>query len=107
MTRRRDIQQLLKTGRRYSTPALMLRASPNLRSFQRVTVVVGLAVSKRATMRNTLKRQLRHILKDELKGSRIGADIMLSTKAAALRLGRDERVSAVRFLLGRANLLKR
>ena len=79
LRRHRDIQQILKTGLRLSTPALMLRYLPNRRTKPRVTVVVGTTVSKRAVVRNRLKRQLRHVLMAELKGRSVGFDPVRSS----------------------------
>jgi ribonuclease P protein component len=107
LARHRDIQRILKTGRRVSTPALMMRHLPNERTYPRVTVVVGTAVSKRATVRNKLKRQLRELLRHELKGVAVGADIMLSTRAAALKHDYQALGEMVHFLLQRAGILNR
>lgn len=102
--RRRDIERVLKTGRRVSAPELLLRVLPNRVGHVRATVVVGTVVSKSAVIRNRLKRQLRHILRAELPKTAIGVDLMISTKAAALKLEKDQKIALVRSLLKRARI---
>lgn len=70
----------------------------------RVTVVVSVAVAKRATVRNRLKRQVRHLLRQELQDRDVlgrGVDLMVSPRVAILREPKEVRQRALRELLSR------
>ncbi len=105
LSRQRDIQRVLKSGRRFPSPALMLRCAPNRLEHPRVAVVVGTVVSKRATVRNRIRRQLRHLLAAELKHSKRGVDLMLSVKSPALTLDAEHRQALVHLLLQHARVI--
>ncbi|PJE75732.1 ribonuclease P protein component [Candidatus Uhrbacteria bacterium CG10_big_fil_rev_8_21_14_0_10_48_11] len=104
LRRRKDIDAVLRRGRRFPHPLLMLRAMPSVTKSPRVTVVVGVAVSKRATVRNRLKRQLRHLLRQQLNernATTIGMDLMVSPRAAILKEPSEVRAKALAQLLDR------
>ncbi|OGL85943.1 ribonuclease P protein component [Candidatus Uhrbacteria bacterium RIFCSPLOWO2_02_FULL_48_12] len=101
---RRDINFLLRRGRQINVPGLTLRFLPTANSYPRATVVAGVAVSKKATVRNRLKRQVRHLLASEIKLLNRGVDIMLTIRPPLLKLTKDERLAAVKEALRRARL---
>ena len=105
LSRRRDIERVLKTGRRLSTPLMTVRHLPNGLAKPRVTVVVGTVVSKRAVARNRIKRQTRHELRQLLGGLQVGVDLMISLKPAILKTASQERQSSLRYLLERAGII--
>lgn len=79
LRRRRDIERILKRGRRVSAPGFTIRSLPNPIGGLRVTVVVGTAVEKRAPARNRLKRQVRHQLRGLLTPN-TAIDLMVTLK---------------------------
>ena len=66
LSKTKDITAVLKRGRTLPSRYFLIRYLPNILSHHRVTVVAGLKISKKATVRNRLKRQIREILKQEL-----------------------------------------
>ena len=104
LRRRRDIYLVLRGSRPINVLGLTLRTRYTTNSFPRSTVVVGSAVSKRATVRNRIKRQLRHQLAVELKSLRRGVDLMLIVRTPLLKQTSAERLATLRTVLRRARL---
>ena len=84
LTRRRDFARVNAAGKSVYTPALRLRWVFTGQPASRFAVVVSTRVSKLATKRNRLKRQLRTVLRSEMKRSKPGFDAVLSAASSAL-----------------------
>lgn len=67
LTRARDIRQVLRSGRSRRGKTLLVRFVPHTGATARFAVVVSTKVSKKATVRNRLKRQIRDLLKRHLQ----------------------------------------
>ena len=84
LTRRRDFARVSAAGKSVYTPALRLRRVVTGRTTSRFAVVVSSRVSKHATKRNRLKRQLRTALRQQLAHVKPGFDVVLSAAPSAL-----------------------
>jgi ribonuclease P protein component len=84
LTRRRDFARVSAAGKSVYTPSLRLRWVVTGRPASRFAVVVSSRVSKHATKRNRLKRQLRTVLRQQLKQVKPGFDTVLSAAPQAL-----------------------
>jgi ribonuclease P protein component len=104
LRRRRDIARLLRQGRSVSLPSLHLRLYRTPLAQPRATVVVGSKVSKRATVRNRLKRQLRAELSAALRSVTGGLDLMLTVRPPFLAATTAQRRAALAELFRRARL---
>ena len=82
----KDIARVLKSRRSVFESAAGLKYVANGRQVNRVTVVVGLKVSKNATDRNRVKRQYREIVRLMLPGLKPGHDILILVSKPALNL---------------------
>lgn len=102
---KRDIVAVLKRGRIFRNSFFMVRVLANRLPHPRTTVVISTAVSKRANIRNKIKRQLRHILINELKNINRGFDLMVSVRPTVLKISLEERRRALLDLLWRARLI--
>ena len=102
LRRRKDIGLLLRRGRQVNTSGITLRFRLTTNSYPRSTVVAGLAVSKKAVIRNRAKRQLRHLLAAEIKYLTRGVDIMLTIRPPFLKQTKGERLAALQEALRRA-----
>lgn len=103
----KDIKKVLRQSRRAMHPALMVRARRTDLSVVRSTVVVSSSVSKKATVRNRIKRQVRHQLRDLLKtakGEAAGYDIMVTVKTPLLTTSTSERRAIITSLLNKAGI---
>lgn len=103
--RERDVQAILRKGRRYSATGMTLRILKTNLTHPRATIVVGTKIDKRATVRNRIKRQLRHVLREELLQASAmaeGIDIMVSLRPEILKMDNTSRRRALRFALTQA-----
>lgn len=78
-----DFQKIWKSGRSFYTKILGFKAAKTGREFSRLGIVVGNKISKKATERNRLKRQLREILAKRICQIGPGWDIVVSALPAA------------------------
>lgn len=108
LSKRRDIQAVLTRGRLFHSPGLIMRVLPTQESNQRITVVVGTVVDKRAVVRNRVKRQIRHLLREILKDApkMLSFDMMVTVKKALLEQSPAFRREQLLILLRRAGVLK-
>lgn len=104
LRRRSDINTLLRRGRQINIPGMTLRYFFSRHTHPLSTVVVGAVVSKKATVRNRLKRQLRHWLAAEIKSLNRGVNIMLTIRPPYLKLTNKERQVILKEALRRAHL---
>lgn len=84
LRRRSDFRRVYERSRALSTPSLIFRyqwAAQGRRA--RVGIVVGSKVSKRATVRNRIKRQLREAIRPMI-GSEAGYDLVIIARPKAL-----------------------
>ncbi|KKU48691.1 ribonuclease P protein component [Candidatus Uhrbacteria bacterium RIFCSPLOWO2_12_FULL_46_10] len=100
--RRKDISLVLRRGRQINIPGLTLRFRRTNNTLPRCTVVVGTVVSKKAVIRNRLKRQMRHLLAAEIKSLNYGVDIMLTIRPPLLSKTKKERLVILKEALRRA-----
>jgi ribonuclease P protein component len=87
LSREQDFKSIFKTGRRFQGMYYLIRVLPNNRDFSRVSVVVSLKVSKKAVVRNRLKRQTRAIIEKFWNHITIPTDILITVHSGAV--GRD------------------
>lgn len=82
----RDFKTILKFGRSFYTPNLKLRALKNKLEHSRFGFVIGLKTSKKATIRNRLRRQVRETVRLLLldKKAAIGFDAMINIGAGLI-----------------------
>ncbi len=75
VTTDKDIKRVLKLGRRFSAPEFSLHTLQNTLNHPRMCVIVASGVSKKAVVRNRLKRQVRESLRLLIKEGKIGYTI--------------------------------
>ena len=77
LKKRKDFERVFKEGKRYNEKFLFLVTAPNHLSFPRFGFVVNLKVSKKATVRNKIKRRLREIIRGFLPEIKKGIDCVI------------------------------
>ena len=97
-------QFVIKRGHSLNGGALRLKWAPARAAPSRATVVVGLTVSKRATARNRLKRQLREALRPLLPILQSPAVLMVFANKNAVGRSFTELQAELTALLKRARL---
>lgn len=83
LSRKRDVERVSR-GRPVHAPHLTLRVAPNRLGVVRATVVAGLKVSKRATIRNRAKRIARETIRRHLAAIQPGTDLVVHLKPSAV-----------------------
>jgi ribonuclease P protein component len=77
LNKTKDIETVMKKGRAFYSPFLMLKVRANTLGLTRFTVVVPNRVSKKAVKRNLIKRRLREIIRLALPTVETGADVVI------------------------------
>lgn len=106
LSRARDFKKINSTGRSYYSPFLKLRFVSNGLPDSRCAVVVSTRVSKKATVRNRIKRRIAEILRLNFDKIRSGYDVVCYASARAVDVEYAELENQVGSLLAKAKLLK-
>ena len=72
-----DIKGILKSVRSFREGFLILKIKNNDLNFSRFAFLISLKISKKATIRNRLKRKLREIIRLNLGRIKSGVDVIL------------------------------
>ncbi|MEA3272668.1 MAG: ribonuclease P protein component [Patescibacteria group bacterium] len=90
LSKSKEIEKVYKNGKSFFSKTLGIKVLKNNLEHSRFAVVVGLKVSKKATKRNRVKRQLREILRLNLKKMKSGFDVMVITLPGVIDKKYDE-----------------
>ena len=77
LTKERDFNQTFRLGKSCFAKLLGIKAKKNNLANSRFGIVVANKVTKKATQRNKVKRQLREVIHGELKRVRPGYDFLI------------------------------
>lgn len=81
LVKRKDFEKVYKFGRYSSAGSIGLKFAENGAEKTRLGIVVGIKFSKRAVLRNKVKRQIRDILRKNLEKIKKGFDVAISVRA--------------------------
>jgi len=101
-----QIQKVKKEGRLYNQKDVSVLVSPNNLPTSRFGFVVSLKVSKRAVVRNRVKRVLRKVVLDLLEKTCSGYDVLFLTKSSIQETNETEISRQVESLFLQAKILK-
>jgi ribonuclease P protein component len=73
----KEFDRVFKTGQSFYGKVLGLKAAPNNLGITRFGIMVSLKVSKKAVVRNKIKRQIRAIISQELSLLKPGKDLVI------------------------------
>ncbi len=76
---KKDFDNVFKKGRRVKGDFLFLKILENNLDASRFAFVVGLKISKKAVIRNKIKRRLRYIVREKFSDIQKGIDVMIIT----------------------------
>lgn len=77
LKKKKDIERVLKKGRGIKEDFLILKIIRNDLNQIRIGFIVSQKVSKKANIRNKVKRRLREMVRAKLKEIKVGRDIIL------------------------------
>jgi len=105
LTKEKDFQKIFRTGKTFVEKFIVLKLLPNGLDFSRFAFAVGLKISKKAVIRNKIKRQLGEIIRVAWDDIRQGCDVivLLKKEIAGKDYGEIERTT--RDALRKAGLL--
>jgi ribonuclease P protein component len=77
VTKDKEFDRAFKTGQSFYTKLFGIKAANNDLPVVRLGVLVSTKVSKKAVVRNKLKRQIREIIQKDLPKLKIGKDLVV------------------------------
>jgi ribonuclease P protein component len=77
LKRRKDIERVFKMGERFKENFLSLKVIKNNLESSRFAFVVSRRISKKATLRNKVKRKLSELVRFKMKKVKKGIDLIL------------------------------
>lgn len=84
LVKQKDFEKVFKQGRAYYTKLFGTKTLANQLEFNRFGIVISTKVSKKATERNRLKRQVRQAVRDLDKNLKSGLDLVIIVLPAIL-----------------------
>jgi len=79
LKKKKDFEKVLKEGRGIKEDFLILKVKKNKSKKLRFGFVVSKKISKKAVVRNKIKRRLREVIKERIKKIDKGLDIIIIT----------------------------
>jgi ribonuclease P protein component len=106
LIKEKDFKKINALGRSFFSSGLKLKYLANNQELSRFALIVSTKISKKATQRNRLKRQLREIIRLNQGKVKSGYDIIILTRGSVLNKDYQELEKNVLALLTEAGLLK-
>lgn len=106
LNKNKDFERVAKTGQGIYVKEVGIKWAKNSLNFSRFGIVVPLKISKKAVVRNKIKRRIRAIVFQNLKTIKPGYDIMILVKPEIINLDFWELKEKLEILLNRARLLE-
>jgi len=78
LTKKKDYDNVIRNGRVFNTPLFRLRTIKNNLGLTRVGIITSLKISKKSTVRNRLKRQVREVFRLNVAKIQPGYDIVIT-----------------------------
>ncbi len=101
LVKSRDIQRVLRLGRYVRSPRINIKHAANPKGGQRFAFVVSTKVSKRATVRNRIRRQLRALVAAQMQSFPRDRDYVIMLSSTKPLPGRPELVQDLTSILMR------
>lgn len=105
LTAEKDFNRIFKRGRSVSGKGLGLKVAPNRLEVSRFAFVVSTKVSKKAIVRNRLKRQMREIVHEIVKDLRQGRDVVVMARKESVDMEFGAMKESLRKAFKKAGLL--
>lgn len=105
LTAEKDFNRIFKRGRSVHGQGLGLKIALNQLEVSRFAFVVSTKVSKKAVVRNRLKRQMREIVHEVLKDMKQGTDVVVMARKEIVDIEFDVLRESLLKALKKAKLL--
>lgn len=107
LTKKKDLERVFRKGEGVKEGLLILKTVKNNLDNSRFGFVVSRKVSKKANLRNKIKRRLRDLVKGKLKKIKEGRDALLIALPGLERKGFKEIEETINKLFKKAKIMKR
>lgn len=101
----KDIQLVFKKGQIYFSPFFNIKILKNNQQNSRFCVIVSTNISKKAVIRNKLKRQLKAIIYKKIPQLQGNYDCVIFTKVSAVVIDFIELDKTLTFLFKKAKII--
>ena len=105
LKKRKDFDNVFKKGRGFKEKSLFLKIAGNNLKASRFGFVVGKSLSKKATVRNKIKRRLRKSIQDRLPKIKTGFDAVLVAQKGIEKEKFQDTAETIGKILAKAKLL--
>jgi ribonuclease P protein component len=106
LCKKKDFERVLKKGKGLKEDFLILKMAKNNLSQSRFGFIVGTKISKKAVLRNKLKRRLRELVRGKIEKIKKGFDIIFITQPGLENRDFWELEEILNKIFSRAKLLK-
>lgn len=107
LKKQKDFERVFKKGKGLKEDTLFLKFIPNSLLKNRFGIIVSQKVSKKAVVRNKIKRRMRAIIHKKTPQIKRGLDVVVATLPGTATKSFAELEKAVEELFKKANLIKR
>ena len=105
--KKKDFESIFKNSRSFKNNLFILKIKENNLGLNRVGFVVSQKISKRAVIRNKVRRRLSEIIKKEINNIPLGTDLVFITLAGIDKKEFSEIKEAVNNILIKVGLITR
>lgn len=105
LRRKRDVDNIFKKGKTIAGKLIFLKIIKNNLNNSRFGFVISTKISKKAVIRNKIKRQLREIIRKNLPNIKPGLDVLIIAKPEIIDKKYQDIKEEVERLLNKARTL--
>ena len=84
LKKKKDFDNVFQKGKTIAGKLVFLKIKKNNLNINRIGFIIGLKISKKAVVRNKIKRQLREIIRENISNIKQGFDIVAGVNLKAL-----------------------
>lgn len=95
LTNKSGIEKVFKKGRIINSNLFLIKSHYNQSVFSRFTIIVSSKISKKAVIRNRIKRRLREIIRLNILKIKPGHDFIIIAKPKILNQKRNELIESL------------
>lgn len=103
--KKKDFDFIFKNGRSFKDRFLVLKAAENGLSVTRIGIIVSLKVSKKAVVRNKIRRNIRQFAATKTDARRGNADLVFIALPGIEKAGKDEIKKSAEKVLSAAKII--
>ncbi len=106
LSKKKQVAEVFQKGKIYFSPFFNIKFLPNNLNHSRFCIIISAKISKKAVVRNKLKRRLRAILYHNLSNFSQNYDIIILTKPAAVVADYQQLQEKIQQFIKKLNSLK-